>query len=346
MKKFLPFTILLILSVLVLTACGGTSNSPDYAPYWGQKDAYEHSEFDISVAPLVVNEKATNEKVYKLDPAYSSGTYKTTLEVVLENGNHTGTYKVQNEFSFTGKYNKNGNLTDEFTDSYTSEATFKVSSGSFTTLSSSKTATFTHVCDKDSKTKTSMHTCSEDGVLNTVSYKITTNYSNKKVSSSITVTKDDAGILSDVKKTFNGNLNQKVYFDNDSLFYGIRSLIPNEQFSLTFNLIDPLESKVLKMQSNYVSKEDKKIKLSSGATIDGVATDELECNLIETIIADTVNKGAPINLYYAKDRKVNYLLVNGNIVNVEYYMLAKVEHGDMIYTLKEFTNNSAKPVKA
>jgi len=325
MKKFFILTVILILCVAFLVGCGAAA-SPDYVPYWGQmtadgKDYLEKSVFEISIKA----DDDGNPENEKFDKT-TKGTYTTTLTRVSDGDGGVGSiYKLESAFEFSGKYNGK-----DFSDKYTSVVTFKVTSQSFTTLSSTKTvenATFLN----------------DNASLSTVSYTLTNEYKDKKVTSKITVSKDTGNKLSEVKSSYTQNL-KDYYFDNESLFLGIRALTPAEGFSLaSYNLLEPLEQEILTMQAAYVSQADAKIELAAGTKINGVLTDKINCNKVETKISGTINTGASIFLYYSNDCMVRYINKNGvTIDEIPYYFLAKVEHGDMIYTLKEFDNQSKK----
>ena len=338
MKKFLTLSITILLCSILLTACSRNSTTPNYVPFWGQRfdsssgeDFLEKSIFDISVKPLIENEKATNKDEYKFDPAYSSGTYTTQITSVLTDGQHTQTYKVTNSLIFTGKFNKDGNLTAEFTDKYESEAVFKITSNGISMISSARNVENATICN-------------DDGTLDKVSYKVSNTYNGKKVSTIFTVVSDPKNLLKDNKSTKNVSTKQSIIFDNESLFYGIRALTPIEGFSASYGLFDSLQQKYSTLNASFVTlpEEDSLINLATGATINGEAKSNVTCNLIKNIITGTVNVGSPINLYYANNALVKYKLITDVIVEVQSHYLAKVEHGDMIYTLKTFTNLSMK----
>lgn len=328
MKKLFTSFILIILCAVFLTACTSSGDATNYLTVWGQSNVCEISRYEISAAPLIVDDKPTNENEYKLDPS-SHGEYTIKVTAVLENGNHVGKYKLESEFEFTGKYNKNGNKTEEFTDKYKSEVIFKLTSRAFTTLSSVKTAE-------------NMTICNDDGTLDKVSYTVTNTYDNKKVKTVMEIKSDPNNVLKDLADSKSLKLGNGKYFDNEALFFGIRALEPNDKFSWPFVLLDSIQQKVFNWSASYVSQEKNEIELTKDTVINGKTTEKIDCNLISAAITGTVNKGAPIDLYYSKDYPVVYKAVNGVPINIQYHILAKIEHGDMIYTLKEFTNTSDK----
>jgi len=310
MKKFFICAVVLILSASILTGCSRRNVSPEFVPYWGQMQTADDEYLEKSVFKISVNidedGKAVNEK---FDPN-SGGIYITTLTRVSDD-NKGSIYRLKSSFEFAGKYN--GKV---FKDKYTSEVTFKVTSGEFTTLTSIKNVENYTVFNDDEN-------------LAAVSYMIVNDYKDKKVTSKMIVSKDTANLLKDIKTDYSGKF-KDYFFDNESLFFGIRSLTPAEGFTLNYSLLDPIKRDISNMQANYVALEDNKVKLATiddaSPKVNGITTQEVECNLIKTKIFGTLNTGAPIDLYYSKDSKVTYLTKNEKTyVEVQYYFLVKID---------------------
>lgn len=317
MKKLSVIAILLI-SIFVFTACGGSA-APDFAPFWGQTTddidgILERSEYKVSVAPLIDDKgNAINKDEYKLDPS-SSGTYKIEISKVKDKQ-----YKVKTEFEFDGKYNKNGTLTDDFTDSYTGECTFEIDAPDKLIMEkSSRVAEMTY--------------CDENGKLSSVKYKVENNYADSKVVSNLTINDDEDNILKDCKSSFESGFGD-YFFDNEAMFLAIRALKPKDGFDRNFNVPENIAQKIVPMNAKFVEQKDSELNL----TINGTVT-KVNSNLIRVVITGTERIGAPINLYYSKDDKVTFELETGTKVNTEYHKLLKIEHGDMIYTLTAYSN--------
>jgi len=325
MKK-ISVIFVLILSTVIFTACASAA-APDFNPYWGQitddKDGIlEYSEYEISVAPIT-NDKGeyTSPDDYKLDPS-SSGIYSITIS---KDGTSAGHYNVTTKFTFTGKYNKNGTLTDEFKDdNYTGECSFVLTTTKLTMVSSKRTVG-------------KMTVCNDDGTLSTVSYTASNSYdsSKSKMTSSLQIISDDDDILKDCKSEFTASYS-KYFFDNECMFVALRALKPQSGFSVDFSVPDNIAQTITSMNAKYVSTD----KLS--LAINGGETQDIEYNLIQAVITGTDQVGAPISLYFSKDDNVTYILDNGTNVNTQYYKLLQIKHGDMIYTLTNYTNNSKK----
>lgn len=359
MKKFFILTIISILCLTFLTACGPSAAPPDFKPYWGQlineaaKGYLEKSVYKIEAKSLTDKDgNPLNKTEYKLDPAYSSGTYTTELTHQPRNeGDNFSIYELKNTYEFTGRYSKLGSEPIDFKDSYESEVTFKVTSLEFTTLSSKRTVENISFFELDKNFK--------QGDFKRISYVVTNTYKDKVVTSKLTYEKekDNADVFKEIKNTtFTAHMGDS-YFDNESLFLGIRSRKPDESFSFSYNILDPINQEVKGMQAAYVSQElDEKgkakpvmVELANltdkdnaviKPSVNGTRTDEEECYKIQAKIPET-NSGAPMNLYYSKTYKTKFLDKNEKTYNeAYYYFLVKVEHGDMIYTLNTFDNNA------
>ncbi|MCL1901544.1 MAG: hypothetical protein FWG51_03995 [Firmicutes bacterium] len=331
MKK-LSITIILIISILVLAACG-SSASPDITPFWGQISDDEHaeagngllerSEYAITVKPLIdENENQTNKDEYKLDPDFCEGTYTVEISRI-----DIKLYEVKTEFEFKGKYNKDGQFlpsTGTFTDDYTSKCTFEIVSPSgIKMISSEKTVeNYTYLNTDDS--------------LSPVKYTVKNTYEDNKMVSNLNIISDPDNILEKCEEEFTINSLGDYFFDNEAMFLAIRTLKPAEGFSLNFKVPENISQKAISMSAKYVAqKAEDEFKLNVNGTL-------LSSHLIQAGISGTNQTGAPINLYYSKDDEVTYQLYTGINIKTEYYKLLKIEHGDMIYELEEYENFALK----
>jgi len=329
MKK-LSIAIILILSILILAACGSSAKS-DFTPFWGQinKDSadgngvLEYSEYKISVAPPLKDAggNVIETGTYKLDSDSCSGSYSIEISRISK-----GRYKVKTEFEFKGKYTKDGTLTSEFTDSYTGECIFEIVPPEKINMISSK------------KTVSNATFCNEDGSLSKVSYTVTNTYEDSKIFSKFDITEDKDNLLKDCKSSFEQGGLGEYFFDNEALYTAIRAFKPKEGFSLGFKVPENISQTIYSMSASYVEqKEENMFSLDIGGQ-------KLSSHLIQVVRTGTGKVGAPIKLYYSKDDKVTYQLDTGTKVVTQYFRLLKFEHGDMIYTLDadKYLNSALK----
>ena len=316
MKKIRLAGLALVAPLCLLCAC--TTQTPlSFSANWYSdtalneniSDTYEHLEYKVEF-------KEAEEKDFSV--AYDPGTYTTTLKselATLPDGTSETVYVYSTELKISGRYTFNGETSDTFEDSVSSEVMFRNVKKGLAPVSSTKTVkTTSPVQNADSLEES----------FKEYHYTYDVSYNVELTEAKITFTDLNAETPEPAETTV-AIAEGGTYLDNEQILFALRGLDLSTQ--KTFRSINPVVNNVQTV--SIYSPSSTTVSLS-GAEIDGV-TDDYE------IAAYAVNLGYQTSFpggtqvaYYAQT-----VATNNTYRNVLLYLEVPVMQslGTLRYTL-------------
>ena len=239
MKKSYLGGVLLLVPALLLTGCGGGTNTLSISANWyrdtGLSDqisqTYEKLEYTVAFQPAETNNEFKAE--------YGAGTYTAELKSerrALSDGTQELLYVLSTSFEISGKFILNGSASEQFTDTIECTTVFHNARAQLKPVRSEKTIK-SHA--PNSQTPSTL-----ESAFSSYHYSLITEYTDTLDSLKTTYTdlsKEDAEpIENEYKIDVNG-----TYLDNEEILFALRGLnLASSNFFYSFNsskrAIEPL----------------------------------------------------------------------------------------------------------
>ena len=326
MKRF--FAAKLIILCLILASC----SAPEAPRSYSYKFGYVSEREDGLLESFVYTVEA-KDNVYDtsgLKPPFhlvGSGTY--TLNVYRD-AEDTRLFKLEASFNFKGRYKSPATNTysDEFEDSFFGTSYMRIDANSFEPVSMRKEylATIPY----------------QDGTKRT-SYVVDVKYTKAEGSFSIKSTVSDRDIeglgedemikIADGKNSdVSMDLKGRVIDSQEQIFFALRLQLIGEGFSDSFTTYNPMDA--LAQNISVYAESEKMVKKFGGK--------DYPCfKLSANVKAHDLS--ASIALFFAESYSAEYVNDDGNVTSQNASLLLEIKQGDLLYTLKEYTNYAQKP---
>lgn len=260
-----------------------------------------------------------------------TGTYTSKTSKVSHNGHDA--FKLETVFSFTGKYVSKTFSGNTFTDTINTSCTFYNHNFNYLPITSTRTASITNLkIDNDNKYTTSKleykttsnSTFKEEKLVKIESTLFGKNNKTGLYDTPLTFSNDEKEIQKETNYTYENPAENKALFDNENLYYGIRSLLSPSFTGQSISLNTPFDGQITRLYLNKSTDENEGINKKTGL-IPVKIDDKIYNSMLFTLSGGKNVSGIPIKLYfeneygYKKDdvtykRNVLVKIIQGNLI--------------------------------
>lgn len=292
MKKKLMFLVLpVLLCALIFVGCATTIGLVFSSPKWNDTEELVYNVSSIedgskSEIPIIVG----------------NGTYTTSIKQISLNGRTA--FELNTLFTFTGKYVSKDFNGNEFTDTITTKCVFYNHQLNYLPVSSERVAEITEIKMNEEGKYITSKLCYKTTSESTFNYDDSTLL---RVDSTLNGKNAETGeydvplklgnIDKQDKFSYKKPAENKVFFDNEQLFYGIRSLISPSFTGQALSLNTVFDGQITKLYLNKSKDENEGINEETGLVPVTIKGNVYNCMLL-TLSGSSETSGIPIKLYY------------------------------------------------
>ena len=323
------FSILIILSMLafVLSGCSSTTSATSIKANWYTENSQENIVYINENLVYNVVYNAATDKNTTLDVEDFSGTYEMNFSSSSDFENYILTTKL----TTSGKYvnSVTSSETPFCNDTVETETTFKSVKNKLKPIKSNK--------------KYNGHSPLNSGEIELYQYEYDTVYEGSTATTTLISHSDNITNQSETK-TFAKIDKTYTYFDNDQLFFAIRSLDLGESTSVSISSVIPIDEELktisVKVTDDepYVSFNLKDLGVKENNV---VLTDDKNVRTIKTYIGlNATMTGATTTCYYAV-KGDNYADYKARLIKMESPL--PYDLGKMVYTISSVDYSELQP---
>lgn len=326
-KKLLFLILPVLLCIFIFVGCQTTTGLVFSSAKWQNEEQLVYNVTSI--------EDGSNSNVPVI---VGNGTYTSTIKETTFDGKEA--FEVTTDFTFTGKYVAKEFTGNEFTDTITTKCVFFNHQFNYLPITSERIASITEIkMNSEGKYITSRleyKTASES----TFDYD---NNSLTRIDSTLFGKNSETGAFDVPLKIVNGEkelekqtnytykkpAENKAFFDNEQLFYGIRCLISPNLTGQAISLNTVFDSQITKLYLNKSKDEKEGVNKETGFVSVSIGGTSYSCSLY-TLSGDKNVSGIPIKLYYEDEfgYKENDIAYKRNL-------LVKMIQGNLAFELSE-----------
>ena len=325
MKKIIAILLSVVL-LLSLTACSAPE-LPSFTTNWGKEDVFEKSTYKITIqeAKPVDPEDSSADKAVKAPRLSGEGTYTSTIS----GGGSVG-YKIETTMNFVGKYTMADGSTVPVDDTVSSYVNFSDLMQDFRPTSSyknyqGKTVVYANKAYtvEDLNYESTITYGEDDATVKTAQLGATGAYDTQ---------------VSTIPLMFNVKLPSGNLYDNEQIFYMLRSFGKVEGTSLPFSVVTGTAQEAIPMSGSINVGSTFEI----ATDIDGVKNDKTKVKAVLVQKTSGENNGSPIKLFYAINDQGAINNASGSTKNDDRSRLVRIEQlvpytaDRMIFDLVEY----------